>query len=758
MKKSYVLVFALLTFSATVFAQDKLLTLDDIFNPDAARRVRFGGTPVAVQWAADGKSFKQVVNGRLMRVRAETGQAEPYFDSASLSAALQRNGVKAEDATGLANSPGLQFNANESGIVLNHSSDIWYYDIATRNLKKLTSNYDPELEADFSPDGKLVSFVRGNNLFVVDVANAREKQLTRDGRLGEKAIYNGYLDWVYEEELYGRGQRRGYWWSPDSRYIAFLRLDEANVPRFTIVNDIPIGQTVEVEHYPKAGDPNPVVRLGIADVTKTSLLPNVGRIPRVGERLPPVLQRAGDAARFVDLAKYKPEDLLIARVAWTPDSKNVLFQALNREQTYLDLNASGLDGKVRKILTEETPAWVEVYDNPVHFKSAQIGSGFVWQSARNGWRHLYLYDNDGQQITQLTNGKWEIRSLYGVDQANGWVYFSATRDSHIAANAYRVNLRGGEPERLTRGDGLHIASFNSSFTHFVENWSDVNTPPQVRLNTADGTQVRVINANRVDVLGQYKLSKPEFMQVKTRDGFEMEAMMIKPPDFDPSQRYPVFQFTYAGPHAPSVANRWGGNRAMWFQMLAQKGYIIWLCDNRSASGKGEESVWPIYKRMYELELRDIEDGLNYLKSLPYVDPMRIGLHGWSYGGSMTAYALTRSKSFKIGIAGGLVSDWRLYDSIYTERYMLTPQNNRAGYDRNSITAAAKDLHGRLLLIHGSMDDNVHLQNATQFAFELQKAGKQFDQMHYPTQRHGITNPNQVHHWYTMMTDFILKNL
>ncbi len=758
MKKLQFLVIALFALSSVVVAQDKLLTLDDIFSPDAARRVRFGGTPVAVQWAGDGKSFKQLVNGRLMRVDAVTGQAVPYFDSASLSAALQRNGVKAEDATAMANSPGLQFNANESGVLLNHASDLWFYDIATRNLKKLTSNYDAELEADFSPDGKLISFVRGNNLFVVDIAKANEKQLTRDGRLGDKPIFNGYLDWVYEEELYGRGNKRGYWWSPDSRYIAFLRLDESNVPRFTIVNDVPKEQKVEVEHYPKAGDPNPVVRLGIADVNKTQLLPNVGRIPKVGERLPPVLRQAGDAARFVDLAKYKPDDLLIARVAWAPDSRNVIFQALNREQTYLDLNASGLDGKVRKVLTEETPAWVEVYDNPVHFQNPQVGTGFVWQSARNGWRHIYLYDNDGQQITQLTNGKWEIRDLYGVDEKNGYVYFSATKDSHIAANAYRVSLRGGQPERLTRGDGLHLAAFNSTYTHFVENWSDVNTPPQVRLNRADGSLERVINSNRVDVLSQYKLSKPEFMQVKTRDGFEMEAMMIKPPDFDPSRKYPVFQFTYAGPHAPSVANRWGGNRAMWFQMLAQKGYIIWVCDNRSASGKGEESAWPIYKRMYELELRDIEDGLNYLKSLSYVDGNRIGIHGWSYGGSMTSYALTHSKSFKMGIAGGTGTDWRLYDTIYTERYMMTPQNNRDGYERTSIVKAAKNLSGRLVLIHGLMDDNVHPQNTIQFANELQKYDKQFDLMLYPTQRHGVTNPQQVKHMYTLMTEFILRNL
>jgi dipeptidyl-peptidase-4 len=238
----------------------------------------------------------------------------------------------------------------------------------------------------------------------------------------------------------------------------------------------------------------------------------------------------------------------------------------------------------------------------------------------------------------------------------------------------------------------------------------------------------------------------------------MEAMMIKPPDFDATRKYPVFSFTYSGPHAPQVVNRWWGSRGMWFQMLAQKGYIVWVCDNRTASGKGVESTWPVYKNFGQLELRDLEDGVSYLKSLHFVDPDRIGLHGWSYGGFMTAYALTHSKTFKIGIAGGLVSDWRNYDSIYTERYMLTPQNNRIGYDNSSVLKAAKNLSGRLMIIHGQIDDNVHPQNATQLAYELQKANKQFDMMLYPTQRHGLTDPAQIQHWYTMMTDFILKNL
>ncbi|HEY0049462.1 MAG TPA: S9 family peptidase [Pyrinomonadaceae bacterium] len=719
-----VAIFALASFSS---AQDKMLSIDDIFDPQ--KRVNFSGRPTSVRWSREGATYKQVQNQMLMRVNALTGESREFFDNKKLVSVLtQTTGFSLEEANKLGTTPAQQFNNAETVILINHKNDLYLYNIAGGAIRRLTNTpAAEEMEADFSPDDKMVSFVRGMNLFVVDAATGRETQLTRDG--GEK-ILNGYLDWVYEEELYGRGQKRGYWWSPDSTHIAFLRTDETPVPKFVLPDDTVNDQRVENTDYPQAGDPNPLVRLGAVNVRTR-------------------------AVRFADTTAYEPKDFLISRVTWSPDSQAMIYQAQNREQTFLDLNsANRATGKTVTVFRETSPAWVEVIDNPVFLKDKSM----IWQSARSGFKHLYHYDSAGKMIRRITDGRWEVRSFYGVDERNGWVYFSATEYDPIGEQIYRIKPDGTGLTRLTKTDGSHSANFNPTFTHFVDNWSDVNTPTQTRLFRADGTLEKVLNENKVDALAQYKLGKVELMRVRTRDGFAMEAMMIKPPDFDPSKKYPVMSYTYSGPHSPSVRNAWGGSRYMWHQMLAQKGYIVWICDNRTASGKGAESAWKGYQNLGELELKDLEEGLDALRAMPFVDASRIGLWGWSYGGFMTSYALTHSKSFKMGIAGGTVSDWRLYDSIYTERVMKTPQNNPGGYDKSSVLKAAKDLSGRLLLIHGAMDDNVHMQNTTQLAYELQKAGKQFDLMIYPTQRHGVVNPLQAKHMYQMMTDYILKNL
>ena len=720
-------------FTQSLKAQNKLLTIDDIFDP--VKKVNFNGTTPTVRWLKDGKHYLITNEAsrrdvpRLQKVDAATGQAMPFFDAAKMQAAFAAlPGVTAEDARQLANRGNYDLNPAQTAVLINWSNDLFYYEFTSDRPIRLTNNPEEEVGVEFSPDGKMISFVRGNNLYVEELGmQRRERALTTDG---SEKILNGRLDWVYQEELYGRGNFGAYWWSPDSTTITFLRFDENPVPEFTVVDHIPYEQRVEVTPYPKAGDPNPIVKLGVVNAT-------------------------GGDIRWVDTFKYQPADLLISRVAWSPDSRKIVYQAQNREQTFLDLNfADARDGKSNNVIHETSKAWVAINEDPIWLKDGT----FIWASERSGWEHLYHYSADGKLLRQITNGNWEVRSIEGVDEANGFIYFTATEHSPIANNGYRINLDGTGLTRITTTEGSHRVDVSPAYNYFIDVWSDLDTPSQVRLYDASGKLVRVISENKVDALRQYKLGAAELLQVKTRDGFVMEAMMIKPPDFDARKKYPVMSFTYSGPHAPQVRNAWGSQTYMFHQLLAQKGYLIWICDNRTASGKGMDATWPVYKNFGELELRDLEDGLAWLKGQPYVDGTRIGMWGWSYGGFMTSYALTHSQSFKMGIAGGTVADWRDYDSIYTERYMQTPQNNPEGYKNSSPVNAAKNLHGKLLLIHGAIDDNVHMANTMQFVYELQKAGKQFQLMLYPKSRHGVTDPLLVKHLRQMMLDFIVENL
>jgi dipeptidyl-peptidase-4 len=728
----FALVLLIFTFCFPVLAQDKPLTIDDIFDP--VKKVNFSGTLPNIRWLKDGKSYLLANDAskrdlpRLQKVDALTGKATPFLNSAKMEAAFATlAGLSAQDARQLSNRGSYDFNPTETAVLINFANDLFYYELGSEKAVRVTNGPEEEMGETFSPDGRMIGFVRSNDMYVYDLAAQRERRLTSDG--GPK-ILNGRLDWVYQEELYGRGNFEAYWWSPDSTMLAYLRLDENPVRDFVVVDHIPYRQNVEITPYPKAGDPNPVVQLG-------------------------VINASGGSTRWVDTFKYHPSDFLIVRVSWTPDGKKVVYQAQNREQTFLDLNfADPRDGKSNTVLRETSKAWVEVIDNPHWLKDG----GFLWESERNGWRHLYHYGADGKLVRQVTDGQWEVRAVDGLDEAKGLIYITTTENSHIAPQPYRVKLDGTGLTKLTTSGGTHRIALSPSNNHFIDFWSTVNAPTQTRLYDTDGKLVRVIEENKVEALNQYRFGKAELMQVKTRDGFVMEAMMIKPPDFDPNKKYPVMSFTYSGPHAPQVRNAWGGTTYLWHQSLAQKGYIIWVCDNRTASGKGLEATAPVYRNFGELELRDLEDGVSWLKTQPYVDGNRIGIWGWSYGGFMTSYALTHSKSFRVGIAGGTVADWRDYDTIYTERYMGTPQNNPEGYKKSSPVTAAKDLSGKLLLIHGTIDDNVHMQNTIQFVYELQKAGKQFELMVYPKSRHGVTDPLLVKHMRTMMTEFIVANL
>ena len=715
-------------------AQQKLLTIDDLYDP--VKRVNFGapgfGSPYV--WLSD-TEYLRVKESRtpegqradLIRVNALTGAETPLFDASALASALAAvPGITADEAAKLSRLRSYVMNTARTALLVTAADDLFYWPFGAASVVRLTSSAGREDEVTFSPDGRLVAFVRQHNLYVVDL-EGRERALTTDGH---DQLLNGRLDWVYQEEIYGRGTHRAYWWSPDGSRLAFLQLNEAPVPEFTVVDHIPYRQTVEVTDYPKAGDPNPTVKLGL-------------------------VRAAGGGVQWVDTSKYAAAEHLIVNVDWTPDSREVVYQVQDREQTWLDLNlGDAARGTTKTLFRETTKAWVSVLSAPKWLKDGT----FLWLSERDGWQHLYHYKRDGAPVGRITNGKWEFDTLYGVDEAAGVVYFAGTERSHIGRDVYKVKLDGTGLTRLSERAGTHNATFNPAFTHYIDRWSDAQTPPQVRLHRADGGEVRIVDRNEVAALKEYRLSTPEFVQVRTKDGFTLEATLIKPIDFDPSRKYPVFQHTYAGPHAPQVRNAWGGTTMLYHQLLAQRGIAVWICDNRSASGKGAESAWVAYKRLGETELADIEECLGYLKQQPWVDASRIGIGGWSYGGFMTSYALTHSTSFAMGIAGGSVTDWRDYDSIYTERYMLMPQNNPDGYARTAPRAAAKNLHGQLFLIHGTIDDNVHMQNTIQFAYDLQKAGKPFELMLYPKSRHGVTDPQLVKHMRERMLEFTLRTL
>ena len=718
-----------LTVAVSLSAQSKgLLTVDAIYHPE--RRVAFSG------FAEDGISWldsatyvvaRQSGSGYdWLKVDAASGKSTALFDPDRMETALASlPGVTRAEAGQVARANDMTFNAPRTGVLVTIADDLYFYDISSARASRLTTAAGEEEQATFSPDGKLVAFVRANNLYVVDVASQRERAITTDGG---REILNGKLDWLYQEEIFGRDQFRAYWWSPDSARVAFLQLDERPVPEYTVVDHIPYRPALEVTDYPKAGDPNPLVKLGMASVS-------------------------GGTPVWVDVSPSATSEYLIVDVDWTPDSQRVVYQIQDREQTWLDLNLADADsGRSRTLLRETTKAWV---NNNGHAVWLRDGS-FLWFSERSGFKHLYRIAADGSVMSQITNGRWDVRTLYGVNQNAGALYFSASAHSPIGTDIYRINIDGTGLTRLSQTEGTHRAIFNPDFTLFADVWSNVTTPPQVRLYRNNGSEMRALDLNPVTALRDYRLSTPEFVKVKTRDGFVMEGMLIKPVDFNPNRRYPVYQFTYAGPGASQVKNQWGGREYMFHQMLAQHGVLVWVLDNRSASGKGAESQWPVYGRLGEVELQDLEDGVAWLKQLPYVDSTRMVLSGWSYGGFMTAYAMTHSTSWSAGIVGAPVTDWRDYDTVYTERLMKLPKNNADGYRRTAPRFAADKLQGRMLLLHGTMDDNVHMQNSVQFAYELQKAGKPFEMMVYPKSRHGIGDGRLNAHLRQLMFDFVMR--
>ena len=723
--------------AATAAAQTTRLTIEDIYSYEGW--TRFNGSRAAMMtWVPDGDPWLSDTHhlwpasseaegavqggvegstGPWLRVDAASGASRPLYTYAQLERALVDAGVASGEARSASRQRHSTFNRTRDAILITIGDGLYIYDISTGRATRVTASAGPKIEATFSPDGRSVAFIKNHNLFVAGVDASGERALTSDGHA---LLLNGTLDWVYSEELYGRGHHRGYWWSPDSSRIAFLQFDEHAVPEYTLIDDIPYRETVERHRYPKAGDPNPTVRLG-------------------------VVSAAAGTVRWVDTARYS--DFLIVSVAWVPNSREVAYQIQDRTQTWLDLNRADAEtGAARHVLRETSKAWVERWqDSSVDPIWLQDGS-FLWLSERSGWRHFYRYTADGTLMKQLTQGDWEIRRTHGVDSAGRWVYFTSTTHSPVASTciASESTAPGCSGSRRPMA-AIRCSSIRHVLCFSIRGATSRRRRRSACTQPAPRNPIRVVDANPVPPLTERGLSVPEMLQVKTRDGFVMEAMMIKPPGFDPAKRYPVYQFTYAGPHSQQVVNAWGGTDFLYHQLLAQQGIIVWICDNRTASGKGMRSAWPLYKNFGALELRDIEDGISWLTRQPYVDRRALASSGISFGAYMTLYAMTHSRLFSMGIAEGAVSDWRTYDTIYTERYMGLPADNPDGYRRSSPRFDAASLNGSLLLVHGALDDNVHPQNSMQFAYELQQAGKLFQMMLYPRSAHGIGDPGLYMH-------------
>ncbi|MFV8322236.1 S9 family peptidase [Flavobacterium sp. LB3P21] len=619
----------------------------------------------------------------------------------------------------------LACNTNQ---IFRHSftADYYLYDIANKKLKKLF-NFQVQ-EPTFSPDGKKIAYAKENNLYVYDLASNKSTPITTDGQ--KNSIINGITDWVYEEEF---AFVKAFDWSADSKKVAYIRFDESQVPEFSMSmfgkELYPMMQTFK---YPKAGEKNALVSLHIYDVNS-------------------------NAIKNVNLGNYN--DFYIARMKWTNDANTLSAQVLNRHQNNLDLLfIDGNSGTAKVVLNEKDKAYVDVTDNLTFLKD----NSFIWTSEKDGFNHVYLYDKNGKLKNQLTKGKWEVTNYYGLDEKTNTVFYQSVENGSINRDVYRIGLDGKNKVRLSQNTGTNAATFSPNFQYYINTFSSASQPTTYTLNEAKaGKQIQVIENNEslAAKLKSYNLPAKEFFVLKTAKGNELNAWMIKPKDFDPAKKYPVFMYQYSGPGSQQVNNEWNSTDDYWFMMLSQQGYIVACVDGRGTGFKGADFKKVTQLQLGKYEVEDQIDAAKVIGNYAFVDKSRIGIFGWSYGGFMASNCIMKGNDvFKMAIAVAPVTNWRFYDSVYTERYMTTPQENAGGYDDNSPINHVDKLKGKFLLIHGSGDDNVHVQNSMQMMEALIQANKQFDSQIYPDNNHGIYGGKTRIQLYTKMTNFIKENL
>jgi dipeptidyl-peptidase-4 len=625
------------------------------------------------------------------------------------------------------------FNHNEDKILIptetesiyrwSKKSNYYIWDINNNKLSTLSDNGKQRL-ADFSPDGTKVAFVRENNLFVKDLESGKEKQLTTAG--ADRHIINGTTDWVYEEEF---GFTKGFFWSPKGDYIAYYRFDESNVVEYELQMWGELYPTTHKYKYPKAGEDNSLVSIHIYDIQDNE-------------------------TRIVDIGKES--DQYIPRIKWTKKSNILSIQRMNRLQNKLEILLANADnGESQVIYTESNRYYIDITDH----LSFTDEDHFLMSSEADGYYHIYYYDIEGNLIQQLTKGDWDITNIKGYDPKRELVFFEAARSSPLNRDLLNVDLKG-EITLLSSRTGTNSASFSSNFDFYINTFSDANTPAYITLNKYNGKEVRVIKDNSTlkEKTLEYGYQKREFFEIITEDGITLNAWKILPANFDPAKKYPVLMYVYGGPGSQTVQNSWGGGN-LWYQMLAQNGIICISVDNRGTGSRGEEFKKMTYLQLGKYETIDQIAAAKHLASLPYVDADHIGIFGWSYGGFMATLCMTKGADiFDVGIAVAPVTNWKYYDNIYTERFMRTPQENPEGYEDNSPINFTDGLEGKYLIVHGTADDNVHVQNAIDLITALVKSDKDFEMMMYPNKNHGIYGGNTRYHLYKRLTNFLLDNL
>lgn len=634
-----------------------------------------------------------------------------------------------------------QWSPRGDALLLEGANDFWLYAPDRQQLRRLTSDGTEKQYPTFSPVGGWLAFVKSGDLYALEVATLHLVRLTEDG---SETILNGKMDWVYEEELANRSTGRAFEWSPDGRKIIFLRLDESPVPAYPLTNFQPALPAVSWQRYPKPGDPNPIPSVFVVTVGGKK----VQRFACPVNADVSLAKKPASAARAGDVEYIPPF------FSWTADSKAVAVLALNRPQTRLRVHLWLPEQKQSRLLIEEDdPYWINALEPPRFLKEGN----FVWLSERSGWLHLYLYSKDGELLRPLTRGAWQVDEAFEVDETNQWVYFPATQRGPRERHLYRVRLEGGEPEPLTQMPGTHELNLSPAGDYFLDSFSSINHPPEIRLCRSSGVQLATID-KPVHYLEEYNLARTELLELQSADGAALYARLALPANFDPQRKYPVVARVYGGPHEQVVRNYWGATSLL-EHYLVQEGFLVWSLDNRGSWGRGHAWETPIFKELGRRELEDQLAGIAYLKSLSYVDGARIGIWGGSYGGTMTLYALTHAPDiFKCGISLYPVTDWKYYDSIYTERYMRPPAENPEGYRKASLLEAASGLRSSLLLVHGTADDNVHMQNSINFIDALIKSRKQFELQLYPGQKHGIRGEAGRLHLNELMVNFLKKNL